>query len=81
MKIDMRNRGPAQIAKAARTIIEGMTGEPLDEEIDDVMTDAIWDAFVAGKESMAKPKRKRTPSPGAGDPDSGRPSPAEEKPR
>jgi hypothetical protein len=52
-------RGPAEIAKAAIVIAEGMKGEPLDEEIADLMTDAIWDAFVAGRESTEKPERKK----------------------
>lgn len=53
--------GPSEIARAAKRIIEGMKGEPLDEEIADVMTDAIWEAFSAGRdaEAAAKPKRKR----------------------
>jgi hypothetical protein len=54
-------RGPRDIAKAAITIAEGMTGKPLDEEIADLMTDAIWDAYVAGRESVARP----APSPDA----------------
>jgi hypothetical protein len=55
-------RGPRDIAKATLTIAEGMTGEPLSEEIADLVTDAIWDAFVAGRESMAKPRRTRKAS-------------------
>jgi hypothetical protein len=46
--------GPADIAKAALAIIEGMKGEPCDEEIADVLRDAVWDAFAAG---LAKGKR------------------------
>lgn len=55
---------PNEIAKNARKIIEGMKGERLDEEIDDVMTDAIWEAFAAGKQSVGKPRKpKATPAP------------------
>jgi hypothetical protein len=47
-------RGPSDIAKAVFVIAEGMKGEPLDEEIADLVTDAIWDAFVAGKEAAQR---------------------------
>src|SRR5574340_46578 len=56
----MTRRGPRDIAKAAIVIIEGMKGEPLDEEIEDVMTVAIWDAVAGGKESVPAQRMKRT---------------------
>jgi hypothetical protein len=54
-------RGPAEIAKAAVVIAEGMKGDPLDEEIADVMADAIWDAYAAGKDSARRVKPPRDP--------------------
>lgn len=53
--------GPSEIARVARTIIEGMKGKPLDEEIADVMADAIWEAFAQGRSQYAKRKTKRPP--------------------
>ena len=57
--------GPAQITRAALAMIEGMKGEPLDEEIADVLADAVWDAFASGRDSARRIKPPRASAPGA----------------
>jgi len=59
-------RGPKETARDALKILESMRGgEPVDEEIADVLTDAVWEAYANGLEN-GKASRSRKASP-AGD--------------
>jgi hypothetical protein len=58
-------RGPRETARDALAILESMRGgEPVDEEIADVLTDAVWEAYANGLEN-GKASRKSKRAPGA----------------
>jgi hypothetical protein len=51
-------RGPREVARDALAILESMRGgEPVDEEIADVLTDACWEAYGNGLENGKASKR------------------------
>jgi hypothetical protein len=57
-------RGPADVARDALAILESMRGgEPVDEEIADVLRDACWESYANGlaNEAYRLNRKRRAP--------------------